>query len=425
MIFLATQLPREVLFSHILILAFLLILGLIIGRICERFNVPSITGYILSGIIVGTILICLGKEQIFYDLKFISSIGLGILAYEIGTRLHMKKVKPILFEVSLITILQVIFVVGFVFIGLFLAKAKLEVALILGAIALATSPATMIAISRKFRAKGHLTDALMPHIGFDDIVGVIIFSIAISYASQISSGATYGVESILVRPLLEIVCSILAGALLGFLLGLFIRIANKKSRSKNELYLEETIFSIILIVALTYADIEIFGIEFELSAILTPMFMGIFYTNMVPKDLRKEIDSAIDGFTPPFILAFFGLIGVELIVAFQEGVANLKAVLLYSAIYIVLRVVGKTLGAMVGGKICHAPKTICNYLGVCLLSQATVSLGMAQVVLNSFDKEIGQTVLIVVLISAAVFELFGPNMTQYFLKKACEIEIPS
>ena len=421
LVFLSSANP--VFFNHLTVLAVLLLVGLLIGRLCEKIKIASITGYVLSGVIIGMVSVYLDKESVFANLSILSSIGLGILAFEIGTRLYFKKVAPIALEVVVITVFQTIMVFGLVFLTLYLFKAPLEVALVLGVIAMATSPGTVLYISRKYKAKGHLTDAIMPHIGLDDIFGVIIFSIVLAVAKNINNGSEINVDSMLLHPLFEIIGSVFIGAALGAILALLIRLVKKNSDDKKEVYLEETFFMLLLVVALTFNEYHLFGVHFVISPILTPMAAGIIFTNLVPKSVRIENDYAIDSFTPPFILAFFALIGIELVVALSSGTENILKILLFTVIYLVVRVVGKVLGAKIGGKIMHAHKEIKKYLGLCLLPQATVSLGMAQLVVHSFDETSGSIVLFVVLISGIVYELIGPNITRYFLAKANEIDV--
>jgi len=405
---------NEILFTDFVFLALLIILGTLLARLCEQLRIPSITGYFLSGILVGFLLTIFDIETIYLDLSLISNIALAFIAFELGTRLHHRKLFHSISEVIVIVFFQALFTVGFVM-GLFLLLgAPWELALVVGVIAMATSPETIMYISRKYKTKGHLTDAIMPHIGVDDIVGVLLFSIAMAIATAVNSPEHIEpLESFLV-PTYEILGSILLGGAVGATLALIIRTTQKKDPEFKLNYLTETVFAIILSVAITFHEFHLGHVHFVLSPILTPMFAGILFTNLVPKKVRKENDEAIDAFTPPFIYAFFALIGMNLVVFIVSEETSVWLYLLMALVYAVVRVVGKQIGVIVGSKVKHTPSSVVKYLVRCLLPQATVSIGMAQVVLHneSLPHDWRITIYIVILIAAFVYQLVGPVVSR-------------
>lgn len=405
---------NEHIFADFAFLALLIVMGALLARLCEQLRIPSITGYFLSGIVVGLLLTIFEIETIYQDLSLISNIALAFIAFELGTRLHHRKLFHSISEVIVIVFFQALFTVGFVA-GLFLLfGAPWEIALIVGVIAMATSPETIMYISRKYKTKGHLTDAIMPHIGVDDIVGVLLFAIAMAIATAVNSTEhVETLESILV-PTYEILGSILLGGAIGAALALIIRTTQKKDPEFKLNYLTESVFAIVLSVAITMHQFELGHIHFVLSPILTPMFAGIVFTNLVPKKVRKENDEAIDAFTPPFIYAFFALIGMNLVVYIAAEETSVWIYLLMAVIYAIIRVVGKQVGVVVGSKVKHTPQSVVKYLVRCLLPQATVSIGMAQVVLHneSLPHEWRVTIYIVILIAAFIYQLVGPVVSR-------------
>jgi NhaP-type Na+/H+ or K+/H+ antiporter len=356
----------------------------------------------------------LHTETIYKDLSLISNIALAFIAFELGTRLHHRKLFHSISEVIVIVLFQALFTVGFVM-GLFmLFGAPWELALVVGVIAMATSPETIMYISRKYKTKGHLTDAIMPHIGVDDIVGVLLFAVAMAIATAVNSTEHIEpLESFLV-PTYEILGSILLGGAIGATLALIIRTTQKKDPEFKINYLTETVFAIILSVAITMHEFHLGHVHFVLSPILTPMFAGILFTNLVPKKVRKENDEAIDAFTPPFIYAFFALIGMNLVVFLVSEEASIWLYLLMAILYAGIRVLGKQVGVILGSKVKHAPPSVVKYLVRCLLPQATVSIGMAQVVLHneSLPHAWRVTIYIVILIAAFIYQLIGPVVSR-------------
>ena len=411
-------------FLPLMLLAAMIALGAILGRLCELINVPMITGFFLSGILAGLYLLLTDQEDAYDSLKPIGSIALSIIAFELGTRLHFRKVSHNVSEVIIIVLCQAFFTVGLVSLAFYLLGAPWEMGLLIGVIAMATSPETIMVLSRRYRSKGHLTDAIMPHIGMDDMIGIIIFSIALAIASAVNNQTAVSTEVMIFEPLFEIFGSILVGGAIGAILALFIHISGKDVARKHQFYLMETICAIILVTALCQFHYQIGDVEFVFSPILAPMFTGIVFTNLTSKALRKDNDVALDQFTPPFIMIFFALIGIQLVVSIIGLTGSIWFVLLLALIYIIVRIVGKQVGVVVGSKLKKTPKEIVKYLVWSLLPQATVSIGMAQIVLSKTDlpEAWRQILFVVVLIAAFVYQLVGPIVAEKTLIASREIE---
>ena len=405
---------NETIFTDFAFLALLIILGTLFARVAEQIRVPSITGYFIAGIVVGFLLKAFHIESIYTDLSLISSIALAFIAFELGTRLHHRKLFHSISEVFVIVLFQAIFTIAFVGALFMIFGAPWEMALIVGVIAMATSPETIMYITRKFKTKGHLTDAIMPHIGVDDIVGVLLFSIVMAIATAVNQQGHVETSHAILEPVFEIFGSILMGGAIGAVLAFIIRSNVQKSMEYKQNYLTESVFAIVLCVALSMHQFELGDIHFIVSPILTPMFCGIVFTNLVPKSIRKENDEAIDGFTAPFIFSFFALIGMNLIVFIHEEETSIWVYILLAVTYAVVRVLGKQVGLWIGSKVKHAPSSVVKYLVRCLLPQATVSIGMAQVLLHNeaLPKEWRTTIYIVILIAAFLYQLIGPMASQ-------------
>jgi NhaP-type Na+/H+ or K+/H+ antiporter len=411
------------LLPDLLFLAAIIGLGALLGWLFELIHIPSLTGFFLSGILMGLILVGMGRVEVYDHLSVIGNISMSFIAFELGTRLFLKKIRHNASEVIVIVLFQALFTIVLVG-GLFMVfGAPWEMALLIGIIAMATSPETIMVLSRKYKTHGHLTDAIMPHIGFDDIVGVILFSVALAIAGAVNLHEGVSLEIAVVEPLVEIFGSVLAGGVIGGALALFIHFTQKRNSDYYQNYLTESIVVILLLTAITSQKFTIGEATFGLSPILTPMFGGIVFTNLVPKKIRKDNDAAVDSFTPPFILAFFALIGVQLVINFIEMPVTLWIILGISFLYVLLRVVGKQLGVFVGSKVKETPKEIVKYLVWSLLPQATVSIGMASIVLSeeTLPEKWRQILFLVILIAAFVYNAVGPFFSERALVAAKEI----
>jgi NhaP-type Na+/H+ or K+/H+ antiporter len=410
-------------FLNLIVIVVAIALGSILGWLCELVKLPLITGYFLSGILIGLYLTWCDECIVFDHLKALGNIALSFIVFELGTRLHMRKVKRNISEVIVIVVFQAIWTIGLVTAAMLLFRAPWEMALLIGVIAMATSPETIMVLSRNYRSKGHLTDSIMSHIGLDDILVVIIFSISLTIATSVNRQTSIPTGAMILEPLLEIFGSIIIGGAIGAVLALFIHISKRDDARHRQFYLVETVCAVLLITALTFREFHIGHIEFSLSPILAPLFMGIVFTNLVPKDMRKENDAAIDSFTPPFIMLFFSLIGIQLVVSVIGLEVSFWYVLIIALAYIIIRVVGKQVGVVVGAKVKKTPPEIVKYLVWSLLPQATVSIGLAQIVMNETSLPIKwrQIIFIVVLIAATVYQVVGPKIAEKTLIASHEI----
>lgn len=421
-ILLLSSAADSTLYETLLVLGFILFLGLYAGRWFEKIKLPHITGYIVVGVVIGVVLELLHIGYLVEHLEIISSVALGFIAYGIGTELLFSKLKKSGKEVVVITFIQAVAAALFTSLGVLVIGFSLPIALVLGAVATATAPAPIMLLTRKYRAKGPLTDTLLPLVGMDDAVGIVLFGVMLSIANSLNNGTDLSVKEMLSGPFLELVFSLIVGILVGLAFAYIIRKTRSRDSQKEEVFLSLGIFAVFLTVALAKMGLHIGHMEIHLSPILTPMIMGVVLANAVPNAKGHELSEVIEGFTGPIMIAFFTIAGAELVVAFASNTGiNYGEIALITTIYIVFRIFGKLLGSYVGAVIMKSNKNVKKYLGVCLLPQAGVALGMAYQAKNDFGEE-GMTILIVVLIATLVYELFGPIGVKYSLEQAGEID---
>ena len=410
-------------YEALLILAFILILGLFAGRWFEKIKLPHITGYITMGVVLGIVLVLLGLGDLIHNLEVISSVALGFIAYGIGTELRFNKLKKSGKEIVVITFIQAVTAAVFTIFGLLVIGISLPIALVLGAIATATAPAPIMLLTRKYRARGPLTDTLLPLVGMDDAVGIVLFGVLLSVAMSIKDGIGLSISEMLVGPSLELLSSLVVGVVVGLVVSKVINFVKNRDSQKEEVFLVTAIFAVFVTVALANMGLHIGGFQIHLSPILTPMIMGVTITNSITKVRSHDMSIVVEKFTNPIMIAFFTLAGAELIVAFSgnEGI-NYFYIAGITAMYITVRAFGKISGAYLGARLMHSHTNVRKYLGICLLPQAGVALGMAYQARTDFGEE-GITILIVVLIATLVYELFGPIGVKYSLSQSNEIDV--
>lgn len=415
-------------YESLLILALVLLLGLYAGRWFEKIKLPHITGYILMGVIIGGILVAVHLTDAVESLEVVSSVALGFIAFGIGTELEFDKLRRSGKEVVVITIIQavlasVVTIVGLLGLNLIWpGLVSLPIALVLGAIATATAPAPIMLLTRKYKAKGPLTDTLLPLVGMDDAVGIILFGVLLSVANSIKGGTSVSVVEMLEGPMFELLFSAIVGAILGFVTATLVKKIKNRDSQKEEVFLSVSIFAVFAAVAFAKMGLHIGEFPIHLSPILTPMIMGIVLTNSLSRVTAHDVNLSVESFSAPILIAFFTLAGAELVVAFAHNAdVNYGVIVGITAAYLVLRSLGKVYGANLGGLVMNSHRSVKKYLGICLLPQAGVALGMAYQAKSDFGED-GTVVLIVVLIATLVYELFGPIGVKKALYEANEIQ---
>lgn len=427
----------------LLAISIALIVGLIANRLIRLLHLPNVTAYLIVGILLGPYFFGLFfnnyqgvlSEELIHSLGIVVDLALGFIAFSIGSEFKLKNIKKIGKGIITITLFQAIAALIFVMIGLIILclangtfNENLPVILTLGAIATATAPAATLMVIKQYKAKGTLTETLLPVVAFDDAIGLILFSICFSIAQTFAKqnagipGATINIYNLLIVPLLEILLSILVGAIIGLILTFAMKFF--KSRANRLICMLAAVF---LGVALCVIAGDILG--FELSSLLTCMMIGAIFCN-----LRSDAFIILDGierWTPGLFMLFFILSGAEL----NFGLIQLPIIGI-CLVYLITRSLGKYLGSWLGCHIEKKEKSVRNYLGLTLLPQAGVAIGMARSASTTFrnlsvDASVlganylngmAGTITAVVLCATLVYELVGPVITKIALTKAGEIK---
>ena len=404
-------------------LSFALGAGLLLSRIAKPLGLPSVTSYLVAGILIGPYCIGrLGIEGIGFtsmesvkSFELFSQVALGFIAFAIGNEFRLSQLKKIGGKATFIGIIQALvatLLVDAALIGLHFVlgedKLPLSMAITLGAVAAATAPAATLMVVRQYKAKGKLTDLLLPIVAIDDAVGLIIFAVSFGIAKAVQHGEV-NIKAILLEPIIEIVGSLLLGSLMGMLFSWF-----ERHFSSNSKRLCLSITCVIFTVAISMLKFEVFGVHVGFSVLLVCMMLGTMFCNLC--DFSAEIMDKTDAWTTPLFALFFVLSGAEL----ELKVFTDIAIIGIGAAYIISRSIGKYIGAYASAKVVKCDEKTTKYLGITLLPQAGVALGMSVTAMEL--GEVGQMIRNIVLFSVLIYELVGPMLTKIALTKAGNIE---
>ena len=377
-----------------------MVAGLVLSRVVKKLRLPNVTGYLIAGLLIGPCVLGLVPQAALDKLNIITTIALGFIAFSIGGEFKLSSIRAIGKNVIIITLFQSIMAAALVDIVLCLCGFNVSESIILGAIATATAPAATLMVVRQYKAKGELTNTLLPVVAMDDAVGLIVFAVSSAIADTLASGAQPSVYTMAVAPLIEIALSLLSGGLLGFFISLSMRFFHSRA---NKMCI--CIAGVVLGVAIAQ--------QFGLSDLLVCMSVGAVFANL--RNDALEVMDVCDSWTPPLFMLFFVISGAEL------DVGALPTVGLLGVLYIVVRSFGKYFGAYLGSVVVKASPNIRKYLGITLLPQAGVAIGMAQMVLTQLPQ-FGARIQAVVLSATLIYELVGPVATKIALTKAGEIQ---
>ncbi len=395
--------------------------GLMLSRLAKKLKLPAVTAYLIAGVLIGPFALgMLGVEGLGFtshenvkSFSLLSDIALGFIAFAIGNEFRLAQLKKIGKQATVIGIFQAVFttvLVDAVLIGLHFIipdKFPIEAAIVLGAVAAATAPAATLMVVRQYKAKGPVTDVLLPVVALDDAVGLVLFAISFGIAKAISSG-TVDMISVIVEPIAEVVMSLL----LGFVMGAIFTFCERffHSRSKR---LAMSVAFVLATVGLSKISFEIKGIHIAFSSLLVCMMLGTVFCNMC--DFSENLMDRLDRWTAPLFILFFVISGAEL----ELSIFKDLAVVLIGVVYIASRCVGKYFGARISSKWVKCDENIVKYLGITLFPQAGVALGMA-----IKAEELGSVGLIIAnitLFAVLIYEIVGPALTKMSLLKAGEI----
>ncbi len=406
----------------LLSLSVALFAGLMLSRLAKLVKLPAVTAYLVAGILIGPYCLgALGVEGIGFTsmdsiktYRLLSDTALGFIAFSIGNEFRLSQLKRIGKQATVIGVVQAVFttlVVDTALIGLhFLIpdKLPLSAAIVLGAIASATAPAATLMVVKQYKAKGPVTDILLPIVALDDAVGLVLFAISFGVAKALISGEV-SLISVLLEPVLEVVLSLLLGAVMGFLFNYSEKFFH--SRSKR---LSMSVTFVFLTVALSMLQFNIGGVHIAFSSLLVCMMLGTVFCNVC--DFSEELMDRVDRWTSPLFILFFVISGSELeLSVFGDGL-----IVLIGAVYIVFRCFGKYFGARFSSNAVKCDSNIVKYLGITLFPQAGVALGMA--LKSEALGTQGALIANITLFSVLIYELIGPFLTKVSLLKAGEIK---
>ena len=396
--------------------------GLLLSRLTSKLNLPDVTSYLVAGVLVGPLV--LGRLGVpglgFSSFHFVESMSLvcdaalGFIAFSIGSEFRVSALRKTGRQATIIAIFQALTATLFVdaaLIGLhFLLGDKLPVStcLILGAIATATAPAATLMVVNQYKAKGPLTDILLPIVALDDAVGLIVFAVSKGIAKALIGGQL-SMISVLVNPTIEIVASLALGAALGWVFSLVEKYFNSNSKR-----LSLAVAFVALCAGLSKLHFSFGELHIGFSSLLVCMMCGTIFCNLC--DFSEEIMHKTERWTGPVYVLFFVISGAELdLTVFAD-----LAVVGIGVVYILTRSAGKIFGASASAKMVKCEPSICKYLGITLLPQAGVALGMSVTVAAEFGAE-GAVIRSIILFSVLIYELVGPLLTKMALTAAGDI----
>jgi len=411
--------------STLLSVSIALLAGLLMTRAFKPLKLPSVTAYLIAGVPIGPYCVGrLGIQGLGFDshdavsaLSLISDVALGFIAFSIGNEFRLSDLKKTGKQAFVIGVFQALVATLFVDIALYVVhlimpdKLTVPQVIILGAIATATAPAATLMVVRQYKAKGPLTDLLLPIVALDDAVGLIVFAVSFGIAKTMLSG-NLDLISIIVNPIVEIVCSLTLGAIMGWILTQLEKMFNSNTNRLNM-----TIAFVFLTVALSMIDFHIGGVHISFSSLLVCMMLGTVFCNICP--LSHDLMEKSDKWTSPLLALFFVISGAEL----ELNVFADWAIVVIGVVYILFRCLGKYFGTFLSAKATNCSSEICKYLGITLFPQAGVALGMCAIVAASTEMGAqGALVRNITLFAVLIYELVGPLLTRQALTAAGDIK---
>lgn len=390
-----------------------------IGR--KGIMLPDVTAFLIAGIIVGPYV--LGSIGLGFTgvkdlgaVNILSSIALGFIAFDIGSEFRAAGLKEMGKTALFIGIFQAAAATVLVDIAMVTLSMKLgadvlplPAAITLGAIASATAPAATLMVVRQFKAKGPVTDLLLPIVALDDAAGLVIFAVSMGIAQAMTGGAV-NLVSIVINPIVEIVCSVVLGALMGYILTML-----EKLFFSNSNRLSMTIAFVMMTISLSSREIYVGQVKIAFSSLLVCMTLGTAFCNMC--EYSEDIMKRSERWSAPLYAVFFVLSGARL----ELSVLGDSSIMLIGIVYILVRCLGKYLGASISSTAMHCSENVKKYLGITLFPQAGVALGMV-VSAQSLGSEMGGLIRNIILFSVLVYEIAGPMLTRMALTAAGEIE---
>lgn len=407
--------------QYLICVAVCIIGGLLMSRVAKKLSLPAVTAYLVAGLLLGPF--CLGRLNIvgfgFHSLEeaegfsILSQAALGFIAFAIGNEFRLSQLKHMGHQAITVGILQAVITTIFVDVALIAlhfinpSLLSLSSAITLGAIAAATAPAATLMVVKQYKADGPLTKLLLLVVAIDDAVGLVLFSASFGIAKALEMGSI-SVTAVVLEPILEIILSLGLGALMGFVLNEIEKFFHSKSKR-----MAISVGFVLLTVGISMLEFQIGSVHCGFSLLLVCMMTGTVFCNVC--DFSEELMSRVDGWTTPLNILFFVISGAEL----DLNIFRNPMIPMIGVIYIIFRSLGKYFGSSISCRMTHCDENVTKHIGITLLPQAGVALGMAQTAVALSD---GAMVRNVVLFSVLIYELVGPVLTKRALMSAGEIK---
>lgn len=382
-------------------LGLVILAGLVGGKVARFFKLPDVTGYLLAGLFLGGSFLGLVSEQDISALEIISELALAVIAFSIGSEFIVKEMKKLGKAIFIITLAEVIGAVVVVFsVVYYLFQQNFVFSIIIASMSAATAPAATLMVIRQFRARGPLTQTILPVVALDDVFGIIIFGLAVSVAKIVTGVSEQPLAIMIVKPFIEIAGSLLLGSVFGLILAYACKFAPDN---------ESLLGLILAVIGLTTGIANWLGF----SPLLACIMIGTMVVNL--KHNPNRVFSSLNGFTPPLYLLFFTLAGASLDLRILASVGFLGVG------YILARICGKMAGAWAGAKIASSPDVIRKYLGLALLPQGGISIGLTVIVRQMFPEQ-AEAIATIIMFSVLVYETTGPIFAKIAIQKAGEVD---
>ena len=406
--------------SIFLSLSVALLVGLLLSRLAKKVQLPAVTAYLVAGVLIGPFVlgrigipgIGITGEQI-EGFGLISDLALGFIAFSMGSEFRISQLKRIGKQATFVGVFQALFTTVIVDAALIILhliipdKFSLQSAIVLGAVATATAPAATLMVVKQYKAKGPVTDILLPVVALDDAVGLVVFAVSFGIARSLGTG-TVNVTSVILEPVLEVILSLF----LGFVMGLLFTLCEKYFHSRSKRMAVSVTF-VMMTVAISSMSFDIGSVHIGFSSLLACMMLGTVFCNIC--EVSEELMERADRWTTPVLILFFVISGAELELSVFADIM----VVLIGAIYIISRSLGKYFGAGISARLSKCNPNVVKYLGITLLPQAGVALGMAIKAIELGPE--GAIVRNITLFAVLVYEIIGPLLTKVALTKAGDI----
>lgn len=389
----------------IISIAVMLFAGFLLTRLTKLIKLPNVTAYIVAGILIGPYCLNLIPTNFVTNTSFLADVSLAFIAFSTGEFFRFDTLKKNGGKVVIITVFEALLASILVFIvSYFIMHLALPFSIVLGALAAATAPASTMMTIRQTNSKGDFVDTLLQVVALDDVVGLIAYSVAISIAMASIAGSFSFIS--VVKPILINLAALVIGGLFGFLMKLLM----PKKRSKDN--------RLIISIALLFTYCGLCSIV-DVSPLLGCMCMSTIYINITNDD---KLFKQLNYFTPPILLLFFVRSGVSFDLKALVSSSSIGSVpiIVIGVVYFFVRIIGKYGGAYLGSLIVKKDKKVRNYLGLALIPQAGVAIGLAAMGARTIGGEVGAALETIILASSVLYELIGPACAKLslFLSKS-------